>query len=210
MSVSESQRQQLQRIIEQLSVSLEASQSLGGSDCELSDIESTLRQLHDKLAKLCNREMLPFYEPNYGNDFRKILPRSPLSGHFNPISPQLKIYSKDKVVYAEGAFGLIHQGPPNCVHGGIISGVYDQVLAFCGIANGTPGFTANLQVSYLKPTPLFKPLRFSCHISKVEDRQIFIKGECHYEEERLTTAEGLFIHYENAANSSSLKGQRLE
>ena len=210
MSVSEPERQQLLRIIEQLSVSLEASQSLGGSDSELADIELTLRQLNEKMAKLSNRKMLPFYEPDYGNDFRKILPRSPLSGYFNPIAPQLKIYSKDKIMYAEGVFGLIHQGPPNCVHGGIISGVYDQILAYCGIANGTPGFTAELRVSYLKPTPLFKALRFRCQISKVEDRQIHITGECHCGEERLSFAEGLFIHYENAANTSLLKGQLPE
>ena len=57
MSVSESQRQQLQGIIEQLGISLEASQSLGGNDSELADIESTLRLLNQKMMKLSDRKM---------------------------------------------------------------------------------------------------------------------------------------------------------
>ncbi len=200
MSVSESQRQQLQGIIEQLSISLEASQSLGGSDSELADIESTLQLLNQKMTNLSNRKMLKFYEPEYGNDFRKILPCSPFSGYYNPIAPKLKIYSAGNKMIAEGKFGLIHQGPPDCVHGGIISGVYDQVLAYCGIANATPGYTANLQINYHKPTPLFKMLRFTCQVSKVEDRQIHIEGNCYCVDELLSTAQGLFIHYEKRDN----------
>ena len=200
MPVSESQRQQLQGIIEQLSICLEASQTLGGSDTELADVKSSLTLLNQKMARLTNRKMLPFYEPDYGSDFRKLLPCSPLSGYFNPIAPKLKIYSIDKRMYAEGEFGLLHQGPPDCVHGGVISGVYDQVLAYCGIGNGTPGYTASLRVNYRQPSPLFKPLRFICHIDKVEDRHIYINGECYCDEELLSTAEGLFIHYEKRDN----------
>ena len=201
MSVSESQRQQLQVVIEQLSISLEASQSLNGSEAELADIASSLQQLNQKMAKLCDGQKLDFYNADYGNDFRKILPYSPLSGYFNPISPKLKMYREDNKMHAEGEFGLIHQGPPNCVHGGIISGVYDQVLAYCGIGNGTPGFTASLQINYLKPTPLFKTLRFTCHVSKIVDRQIYIVGDCYSEDELLSTAEGLFIQYKKRDNN---------
>lgn len=200
MPASESQRQQLKGIIEQLSISIEASQTLGGTSSELAEIESTLQQLNQKMMKLSNRKILEFYDPDYGNDLRKILPCSPFSGYFNPIAAKLNIYRVDDAVVAEGEFGLIHQGPPNCVHGGIISGVYDQVLAYCGIANGTPGFTASLRINYLKPTPLFKPLRFSCQISKIDERQIHIEGKCYCVEELLSTAEGLFIHYEKRDN----------
>ena len=129
MLASDQQRQQLRDICEQLSEALESSQTLGGSDEELTQIQSTLLQLNQQMAALRNRKMIEFYSPDYQGDFRKLLPCSPITGYFNPIAPNLRIWQENNNVYAEGSFGKIHEGPPNCVHGGIISAVYDQVIS---------------------------------------------------------------------------------
>tara|TARA_R110000822_G_scaffold4113_1_gene17552 strand:+ start:200 stop:793 length:594 start_codon:yes stop_codon:yes gene_type:complete len=195
MQASNQQRQQLRDICEQLSEALESSQTLGGSDEELTQIQSTLLQLNQQMAALRNRKMIEFYSPDYQGDFRKLLPCSPITGYFNPIAPNLRIWQENNNVYAEGSFGKIHEGPPNCVHGGIISAVYDQVLAFTAIANDLPGLTASLTIKYRKPTPLLTPLRFTTWLEKQKDRQIVIHGECHSGDTLLSEAEGLFILY---------------
>ena len=85
MQASNQQRQQLRDICEQLSEALESSQTLGGSDEELTQIQSTLLQLNQQMAALRNRKMIEFYSPDYQGDFRKLLPCSPITGYFNPI-----------------------------------------------------------------------------------------------------------------------------
>jgi acyl-coenzyme A thioesterase PaaI-like protein len=182
MPSNNAQRQQLQRITRQLSSILETSQTLGGSNTELDQLESSLNQLIEQVKPLGNR--------------KKILPCSPVSGYFNPMAPEFKIYQKDNIVHADGHFSRMHEGPPDCVHGGMLSAFYDQVLAFTGIANQTPGMTARLTVKYRRPTPLFKSLRFSCWVEKISGRNIIIHGECHCDDELLSSSEGLFIHYE--------------
>lgn len=195
MAASDQQRQQLRHISAQLSEILDSSQTLGGSDDQLAEIEAALSALSTKMATLRDRKLLEFYNPDFAGDFRNILPCSPISGYFNPIAPDLRIWQEQDRVYAEGSFGKIHEGPPDCVHGGIISAVYDQVLAFAALANELPSMTASLTVKYRKPTPLLKPIRFSTWLEKRKDRHIIIKGECHSGDMLLSSAEGLFIMY---------------
>ncbi|MEX1666198.1 PaaI family thioesterase [Zhongshania arctica] len=195
MPASDQQRQQLLHICGQLREALESSQTLGGSSSELAEVEATLTSLNRQMAALRDRKMLEFYNPDYKGDFRNILPCSPLSGYFNPIAPELKIWREDEFVYAEGSLGKIHEGPPASVHGGVISGIYDQVLAFTGLANELPGMTASLTIKYHRPTPLFKTIRFTTWLEKKRDRHIIIHGECHSDGTLLTSAEGLFIQY---------------
>lgn len=195
MLASDQQRRQLRNICEQLREALESSQTLGGNGKELAEIETTLSNLNQQMAALSNRKMIEYYNPDYQEDFRNILPCSPITGYFNPIAPDLNIWQENNNVYAEGSFGKIHEGPPDCVHGGIISAVYDQVLAFTALANQLPGLTASLTIKYRKPTPLFTPLRFTTWLEKQQDRQIIIHGECHNGDTLLSSAEGLFILY---------------
>jgi acyl-coenzyme A thioesterase PaaI-like protein len=203
MPSNDDQRQQLLRITRQLSSILETSQTLGGSNTELDQLESSLNQLIEQVKPLGNRKMLEFFNADYGDDLRKILPCSPVSGYFNPIAPEFKIYQKDNIVYADGHFSRMHEGPPDCVHGGMLSAFYDQVLAFTGIANQTPGMTASLTVKYRRPTPLFKSLRFSCWVEKISGRNIIIHGECHCDDELLSSSEGLFIFHEQTRSSTT-------
>jgi acyl-coenzyme A thioesterase PaaI-like protein len=195
MPASDQQRQQLRNICEQLSEALESSQTLGGNKEELAEIELALSSLNTKMAALRDRKMLEFYNPEFNGDFRNILPCSPVSGYFNPTAPSLNIWQEHDRVYAEGSFGKIHEGPPNYVHGGIISAVYDQVLAFTAIANELPGLTASLTIKYRQPTPLFTPVRFTTWLERQKDRHIVIHGECQSGDTLLSHAEGLFILY---------------
>ncbi|WP_269619392.1 PaaI family thioesterase [Zhongshania sp. BJYM1] len=197
MLANDQQRQRLRNICLQLSTALESSQTLGGSTEELAEIEATLLRLNQQMSTLIGRKMVEYYTPDYQGDFRNILPCSPITGYFNPIAPDLNIWQENNNVYAEGSFGKIHEGPPDCVHGGIISAVYDQVLAFTALANQLPGLTASLTIKYRKPTPLFTPLRFTTWLEKQKDRQIVIHGECHSGDTLLSNAEGLFILYKN-------------
>ena len=73
MSVSDQQRQQLRRISTQLSEILDSSQTLGGSDGELAEIEAALSTLNSKMTALRDRKLLEFYNPDFATTCITIL-----------------------------------------------------------------------------------------------------------------------------------------
>ena len=51
-------------------------------------------------------------------------------------------------------FDWPYEGPPSCVHGGVIAETFDEMLGAACIVAGHPGMTGTLTVRYRKPTPL--------------------------------------------------------
>ena len=68
-------------------------------------------------------------------------------------------------------FGDAYEGPPNCVHGGMVALTWDHVMALANMLINARGPTAWLHVDYKKPTPLYAPLRFEAWIDKVEGKK---------------------------------------
>ena len=57
-------------------------------------------------------------------------------------------------VRGEIAFGIGAEGMPGCVHGGAISGVFDEALGLLSWALGTPVVTRKLNVHFERFVPL--------------------------------------------------------
>ena len=57
-------------------------------------------------------------------------------------------------IRAEAWFDFAYEGPPTCVHGGVIAETFDEVLGAANMVAGNPGMTGTLTVRYRKPTPL--------------------------------------------------------
>ena len=70
-------------------------------------------------------------------------------------------------------------------------------MAFACLNNNTPGYTASLQVSYRKPLPLFRALRFSTWLEDIGEKKVIARGECFDGETLLASSEGLFIRLSN-------------
>lgn len=104
--------------------------------------------------------------------------RSPVSGIFNPIaSPvELSIVAGSDGGYREirGAvtFGAAYEGPPGCVHGGVIAGALDDAVGQANAAAGLGGVTGSLSVHYRKPTPLGVPLRIEARCTETDGRKV--------------------------------------
>lgn len=90
-------------------------------------------------------------------------------------------------------YGYAYEGPPGCVHGGVIAAAFDEVLGFAQSLSGKPGMTGTLTIRYRKPTPLETDLVFEGWVEKVEGRKIFTVGRCRVGEEVTVEAEGVFV-----------------
>ena len=119
-------------------------------------------------------------------------PYSPVVGRCNPLSPPM-VLREDKAI-GTVTYGDAFEGPPNCVHGGMVALAWDHVMALANMLINARGPTAWLHVDYKKPTPLYTPLRFEAWIDKLEGKKIFVKGACYANGEIVTEASGLFIN----------------
>ena len=74
----------------------------------------------------------PGLEPG-GDEF---FPFSPMIGRYSPLSPPIEIEVVDGEIHGRGTLGAAYEGPPGCVHGGIIAGLFDEMLGVANIASG--------------------------------------------------------------------------
>ncbi len=106
---------------------------------------------------------------------------SPFFGVLNPLAPPIKMLvgrsATDTDVVGSVVYGDAYEGPPGCVHGGVIAGGFDEVLGFTQARSGQPGMTAKLEINYRSPTPLHRELIFRGRIVGVDGRKIHTTAE---------------------------------
>ncbi len=125
-------------------------------------------------------------------------PTSPVIGLANPISPPVEVWS----VWGEGgqreirgrtSFGYPYEGPPTCVHGGVIAELFDELLGLANLVVGQAAMTGTLKIRYHRPTPLLAPLDLVARFTGKEGRKVFTWGSIIHEGEMTAEAEGIFI-----------------
>ena len=167
------------------------------ADCDTLDaLNTSAAALLETVEQQQSGKVLEHFCTDWQDDFNKILPGSPITGYFNPIAPPVKVFTEGEQVVGEVTLERAYEGPPESVHGGIVAGIFDQLLAMANIAKGVAGPTASLTIEYLKPTPILQPLRFICRTAHIDERKITAEGELLQGDELLAKATGLFIRYE--------------
>lgn len=119
---------------------------------------------------------------------------SPVAGIRNAVArPLILHHLTDGVVEGRVNFGVLHQGPPGCLHGGIAALVLDVALASANVRAGFPGVTASMRIRYLRPTPLYRELTVvAAHIDR-DGRKVRAWAEIRLDGEVCVRAEGLFV-----------------
>lgn len=96
--------------------------------------------------------------------------------------------------------GPLYEGPPSCVHGGVIALVMDQLFTEAAAAAGEIGMTASMTISYRRPTPLGTVV-VEAWLEQVDGLKRTVKGTCTDAGGRITAeAEALLILPKAAAN----------
>jgi acyl-coenzyme A thioesterase PaaI-like protein len=164
------------------------------STIDLEEI-AEIREAVDGLTERLRREQI---EGSFGVSFT---PDGTVRGHGNavvglrnPIAVPLSIH-KDADGRATTAFtlGALYEGPPGCVHGGVLALLLDQVLGECAAASGSPGMTGTLTLRYLRPTPL-GDCSIEAWVDRVDGVKTFVHGELRRADGKPTVdVEGIFI-----------------
>ena len=123
----------------------------------------------------------------------RLFERSPFSGRANPVAPPMDMWLGDGTVEGRVTCGRTYEGPPGHVHGGVIAGMFDEMLGAAQGLSGKSGMTGRLTVHYRSPTPLGAELRLSARVARAEGRKIVVHGTLRHGATLCAEAEGLFI-----------------
>jgi acyl-coenzyme A thioesterase PaaI-like protein len=122
------------------------------------------------------------------------LTNCPVVGRSNVLAPPLGFEMLgDGTLRAEVTLGLEYQGPPACVHGGVVSLLFDAVLGRVNYHAGSTGMTVYLDVDYRSPTPILEPIVVTGRQVRVDGRKIWAQGAIHAGDRLCATAEGMFV-----------------
>ena len=145
----------------------------------------------------------PPEEPRSENP-SEFFPYSPLVGPLNPVSPPAtmrRVAVDDRFeIHGEATFGSAFNGPPDCVHGGVVAALFDELLGCACVVNGIGGYTGTLTVVYRTPTPLGAALTLRGRVERRERRKVFAAGTIHSGDTLCAQADGIFVQSENLRN----------
>ena len=143
-------------------------------------------------------EKLTRLQPTVNGHPQDHFPTSPMVGYANPIAPPVDVWAVrgeggQREIRGKVTFGYQYEGPPTCVHGGVIAELFDELLGLANIIVGQAGMTGTLKVRYRRPTPLLAPLELVPRFTGRDGRKIFTWGGIYYEGELTAEADGIFI-----------------
>ncbi len=149
-------------------------------------------------------------QPKEGEGARERESRSSDEGSGSPGLPFLIGLpgGKRRKVVGRVRYGYAYEGPPGCVHGGVVAAAFDEVLGFAQSLSGRPGMTGTLTIRYRKPTPLYEDLVFEGWVERIEGRKIFTAGVCRVGDLVTAEAEGLFISVDFEKMAQLLKDRQ--
>ena len=147
----------------------------------------------DRLEAAAGPGRRPRAQPDPVGEPQDFFPSSPVIGFANPVAPPVTVQAVDGGLVGTGFFDYQYEGPPTCVHGGVIAMVFDEMLGAANILAGQPGMTGTLTIRYRKPTPLRTPLRLEARFVRRDGRKILTTGTIHHGDLLTAEAEGIFI-----------------
>jgi acyl-coenzyme A thioesterase PaaI-like protein len=121
-------------------------------------------------------------------------PFSPQIGLANPLAPPLRVsVGDDDVVHGTVNLDAAYEGPPGCVHGGIVASLFDEILGIANITAGLGAMTGTLTITYRSPTPLRTDLTVTARNLGRDGRKVRAEGTIHAGDRLCAECEGIFI-----------------
>jgi acyl-coenzyme A thioesterase PaaI-like protein len=122
-----------------------------------------------------------------------VMPFDAVVGRFSPLAPPLCVRWEPPTAVGEVTYTAPYEGPPGCVHGGMIAAAFDQVFNVANLMLGNPGPTASLRLHYRRPTPLGVPLRVEGWQERLDGRRVHVRGRLLAGNRVTVEADGVFV-----------------
>ena len=170
-----------------------AFETTGATVEDLDALTASIDALADSVAGGESAAYGALDDPTVVYQAHRLRERSPFIGRANPVAlPLLMDFGTDGVE-ARPTFSTLYEGPPGCLHGGYIAGIFDEALGAAQTFAGQAGMTGRLTIHYRSPTPLQTELHLRAWLESVSGRKIVCKGTLHAGDRLCAEADGLFI-----------------
>lgn len=118
-------------------------------------------------------------------------------GKDNPIGLHLEVESRDGVARVEFTPTSRYEGYSGYTHGGIISTLLDEVMAWAAKSLGIKTMTAELAVRFKEPVPIDKPIKIEGKITDIRKKLLYGESRIYDEKNKvLATATGKLVGIE--------------
>jgi acyl-coenzyme A thioesterase PaaI-like protein len=163
------------------------------ADTDITAAGAALKEVADDLERVAGPGRRARAQPDPVGDPQEFFPTSPVIGFANPVAPPVVVEAVDGELRGTAFFDYQYEGPPTCVHGGVIAMVFDEMLGAANIMAGSPAMTGTLTIKYRKPTPLRTPLRLEARFLDRDGRKVRTYGAIFHRDVLTAEAEGIFI-----------------
>ena len=159
---------------------------------------SELERIAEGLEDRADESRRARTQPDLAGHPQDFFPSSPIIGYANPIAPPVEVWLGENAdglpeIHGRVTFGYQYEGPPTCVHGGVIAELFDELMGAANVIADKPAMTGTLTVRYRKPTPLLTPLDLVARCQSSEGRKVHTWAAIYHEGAITAEAKGLFI-----------------
>lgn len=167
-------------------------------DEDVAEAAEALEHVSARMAGRAGPGRLQRLQPDVSRPAQEFFPTSPVTGLDNPLSAPVLVEVVEgdgpyREIRADAWFDYPYEGPPTCVHGGVISQTFDELLGAANMVAGHPAMTGTLTVKYRKPTPLRTPLRIEARCVSRNGRKVRTWAGMYHGDLMTAEAEGIFI-----------------
>jgi acyl-coenzyme A thioesterase PaaI-like protein len=124
------------------------------------------------------------------------MPYDVVHGRYNPLAIPVVMHNEPPKAIGTVTFTTPYEGPPGCVHGGILASVFDMVLTGANLLADVAGPTVELTIHYRKPTLLHTETRFEAWVEERKGRIATAAGRALQGDKVTLEAIGKFIKLE--------------
>lgn len=173
--------------------------SAAADDDALAAAADAIEAVSAGLAARAQPGKQPRRPPDMSNPPQEFFPNSPITGMLNPIAPPARVWVVEgaeggyREIRGEAFFDYPYEGPPGCVHGGVIAETFDEVLGAANMLADNAAMTGTLTIRYRKPTPLRTDLRIEARCLGRSGRKVQTWGGIFNGDLLTAEAEGVFI-----------------
>jgi acyl-coenzyme A thioesterase PaaI-like protein len=118
---------------------------------------------------------------------------SVVAGGANPMGLAAQLWREGDVACMRVTLGNAFEGAPGRAHGGVVAALLDEVMGLMNVIHGAMAFTAQLDITYLAPTPVGEPIVARAWLARHENRKQFVEATLHAGDLLVASAKALFI-----------------
>jgi len=130
---------------------------------------------------------------------RQLFSDSIVAGASNPMGLAAQLWRDGDVACMRVTLGKAFEGAPGRAHGGVVAALLDEVMGLMNVIHGAMAYTAQLDITYLAPTPVGEPIIARAWLARQDNRKQFVEATLHANDHLVASAKALFISIDRSA-----------